>query len=401
MANCARRLLPALVPLITIAAGCISAADTRLRESAEQAVTRSMRAADADERLRATRIAAQVADPNLDRALPEQLGDSDLRVRAAAGVALAGQSPIAAQLLGQILDGGDAPARLIAFEGHRTLADSLGLLRKLVSDPEPSLRARVAAELGSWKPSGAGAGLFSEGALKQLAADPDPAVRAAAVRSCGGLAGRALLATVEGALTDRALGVRLAALWALGRLDASPERFTLLASSQDRFVTLRAAVQLRRLGREAQAIEVVRAALADPRPEVRAAAMNAAGELGAASVELAESVLRDPDLEVRLAAARVLAHHDRADQALRVLRAALDGPLELEAADELSRLGDAEGRAHLNSAFASADPWRRRVALELLAPLPGATGVLERALADLDPQVRLSAAESVLRRFYR
>jgi hypothetical protein len=84
-----------------------------------------------------------------------------------------------------------------------------------------------------------------------------------------------------------------------------------------------------------------------------------------------------------------------------VLRAALGGPHALEAADELARLGDAQGRAVLDAELAASEPARRRVALAYLAPLPGARGLLERALADVDAEVRLSAAASVLRRFYR
>jgi HEAT repeat protein len=385
---------------LALCAGCVSAADHTLRQNAEQVVVRALHADDAGERLRATRLAAKVADPSLDRALPERLGDADARVRAAAAVALAGQSPIAREAVLAALKGSDAAARLIAFDAFGTLEAPLDLLRALIADPDAQVRARAAGELATWQPRGSSAYLFAEQSLRALAADSDVGVRAAAVRACAQFGKRALASVVDSALADPALGVRLAALAALARIDANPARLTLLASSQDTYLTLRAAVQLRRLGREAPAIAAVRAALADRRPEVRAAAMNAAGELGSAGAELALSLLRDPDLEVRLAAARALAHGDRSAAALPVLLSALGTPYDLDAADELARLGDARGRAHLHKIFDS-DVARRNSALAMLAPLPGSTPLLERALADRDGQVRLTAAETVLRRFYR
>ena len=70
-------------------------------------------------------------------------------------------------------------------------------------------------------------------------------------------------------------------------------------------------------------------------------------------------------------------------------------------ADELARLGNPLGRATLERALGSADAFERRRAVSLLAPLPGSLLLLEHALADIDPDVRLSAAESLLRRAYR
>jgi HEAT repeat protein len=390
----------AFLGLLLSASGCVSAADHKLRENAEQVVMRALRAEDASERLRATRLAASVADPTLDRSLPPRLADTDARVRAAAAVALASQSPIALEALRAAIRGSDPASRLIAFDGFALLDGQLELLRALIADPDAQVRARAAVELGGWKPSGSSAWLFTEQSLRALATDADAGVRAAAVRACASVGKRGLAPVIDAALADAALPVRLAALAALARLDTNVERFTLLASSQDTFLTLRAAVQLRRLGREAPAVSAVRAALADRRPEVRAAALNAAGELGAAGAELALPLLRDPDLEVRLAAARALAHTDRASVALPVLLSALGTTYDLDAADELARLGDARGRAHLQKVF-DHDAQRRNTALSMLAPLPGSTPLLERALQDADGRVRLTAAETVLRRFYR
>ena len=70
----------------------------RRRAAAETVVWSALRSPEARTRLRAVEIASALADPPLDRALPERLADRDGRVRAVAASALAGQSEAAASV---------------------------------------------------------------------------------------------------------------------------------------------------------------------------------------------------------------------------------------------------------------------------------------------------------------
>ena len=166
-------------------------------------------------------------------------------------------------------------------------------------------------------------------------------------------------------------------------------------------MALRAAVQLSRAGREQAALDAVRAAADDRNPAVRAAAMNAAGELGRDGNALATAHLRDADVDVRLAAARAVIATGPRDAALPALVSALSTPRRLDAADELARLGDARGLAALQASARAADPIERRIALALLAPLPAARDALVAALGDADADIRLDAAGALLRRIFR
>jgi HEAT repeat protein len=349
--------------------GC--AADPAVRSRAENVVTASLKANDPAERLQASWIAAR--DPALKPAL--RLDDADAQVRAVAAVALRSQPVLEALLHGQ-----DAPARAIAVEGVAALADAATWLTTLAADADPSVRARVA-------------GLVHDAALiGRLAGDADASVRAAAV---GAMRERGMLSLIEAALGDAALGVRLAALSSLVRLDPTPVRLAALGAGTDRFLALRAAVQLRKLGDTARAVEAVRAAAADPHGPVRVAAMNAAGELGEDGAALARPALSDANHDVRLAAARALIATGHPDEARPVLDAALP---DLDAAEELARLGDSRGVAPLEAAVQSKSAELRRRALPRYALTPHSRAGLVHALDDTDPGVRLTAAGILIRR---
>ncbi|HZS38079.1 MAG TPA: HEAT repeat domain-containing protein [Polyangia bacterium] len=369
--------------------------DLRLRRAAEVVVFRALYATDAEVRERAVRIAVEVADPALDRPLAERLDDESPRIRARAAVALAPQLEIARARLEAILDGKDASARAIAVDGLGSLENPAQRIAKLCDDASPEVRARAASALAPIDRA------LARELAARLAHDPDAGVRAAAVAALGALGDRGAVAELEAALGDGALGVRLAALAGLTRLDGEPARLELVASRDDRFVALRAAVALAHRGRVNVALETITRAAADRRADARAAAMNAAGELGEPAAALISRGLRDPDLEVRLAAARALIAAGHAAQARPVLVGALDTPYALDAADELARIGDPLGQNRLHAAAASPDAATRRAALALIAPLPGALPSLTHGLADADPLARLTCAESLLRRAFR
>lgn len=390
------------VVLLALAAGCTSMQrQARIRHEAEGVVWSAMSAPSPDVRRHATRIVADVADPTLDRGLGQRLGDSSPSVRATAAVALVVQMPLAADVLKAVLDGSDAAAKVIAIDAIGALDDGKTRFATLAADPDVRVRARVATAIAQWKPDDARA------LLDKLLHDEDPGVRGQALAGLARYGDRAALADVTQALDDPSLGVRLAALGALVRLGHDAVGNQLLAldtgarAAKDRYVALRAAVQLSRAGRMQAGLPAVRAAAADRDPAVRAAAMNAAGELGRPGNALALEHLRDPDVDVRLAAARAVIATGSHEPALPALVSALATPRRLDAADELARLGDARGLQALERAARAPDPQLRRAAIALLAPLPDSRDTLVAALHDDDLDIRLDAAGALLRRQLR
>lgn len=384
--------------LLAVMSGCAAMRDeARLQHRAELVVWSALGAPAPEVRLQAARIAADVADPRLDRGLLARLDDPAPTVRATAAAALAHVTPLALERVRAALDGGDAAARVVAIDAIGALSDGRERLARLATDGDLRVRARVATAIAQWKPAGARA------LLDRLAHDGDAGVRAQALAGLASFGDRGALAGVVQALDDPSLPVRLAALAALVRLgrDAVGDRLLALGAGPDKFVALRAAVQLSRAGRRSAATAAVRAAASDGDAALRVAAMNAAGELGAAGAELALAHLGDAELDVRLAAARATVSTGRHDAAVPVLVAALATARRLDAADELARLGDARGLAALQAAARSADAVERRAAIALLAPLPAGEPALVAALDDGDTTVRLQAAGELLRRCFR
>jgi HEAT repeat protein len=281
--------------------GCASwQQQARLQKRAEREVARALDATSPELRLQAARIAADVADPQLDRALTARLGDRAATVRATAAVALARQAQVAADVLRAVLTGDDAAARAIALDGVGALPDAPELLARLTADRSPDVRAGAATALARLR------GAEVRPCLRALAHDGDAGVRARAITALAALGERGLVGDVAAGLDDPALAVRLAALGALVRLgrDELGQRLLALGAGSDRYLALRAAVQLSRAGRSAPALATVQAAADDRDPAVRVAAMNAAGELGSDGAALAVARLADADLDVRMAAAR-------------------------------------------------------------------------------------------------
>jgi HEAT repeat protein len=384
--------------LLAVVSGCAAMGDeARLKHRAESVVWSALAAPASALRLQAARIAADVADPLLDRGLLARLDDASPTVRATAAAALARTTPPALEVLRALLDGADAAARVVAIDAIGALPDGRERLSRLAADPDLRVRARAATAIAQWKPAGARA------LLNTLLHDADAGVRGQALAAVATLGDRGVLGEVVQALDDPALGVRLAALGALVRLgrDAVGDRLLALGVGSDKYVALRAAVQLSHAGRATAALAAVRAAADGGDAALRVAAMNAAGELGTSGAALALAHLGDGDLDVRLAAARAVVAVGRHDAALPVLVSALSTSRRLDAADELARLGDRRGFEVLQAAARSSDVGERRAAVALLAPLPSAKPSLVAALDDSDGSVRLEAAGELLQRFFR
>jgi HEAT repeat protein len=399
-----RRPAPLLaVALLAVVSGCATLPDqARIKRRAESIVWGALGDPDPALRLRATRLASELGDPLLARGLDARLADAAPAVRVTAAVALARTKPAAAAILRAALDGSDGPTRALAIDGLDALSDGKARLARLAGDSDATVRARAASALGALHPPAAHA------LLSSLAHDGDAGVRGQALLALGALDEKAALGEVVAALADPSLGVRLAALAALLRLGHTEldARLQTLAAGPDRYLALRATVQLAHAARRlpASGRATVQAAAGAADPALRVAAMNAAGELGASGRALALAALDDNVLDVRLAAARALLAIGPAtqDEPARVaLRAALAGPRALDAAEELARAGDATGIARLRAAADSADAALRRDALARLSPLLSARARLIAALDDSDADIRVDAASALLRRILR
>src|SRR5437899_430501 len=97
--------------------------DARVRRQAEAVVWGAMSAPSPSVREHDTRIAADVADPLLDRGLGPRMSDPSPPVRATAAVAMVRQTPPAVDVLRAILDGNDAEAKVIAIDAIGAVGD--------------------------------------------------------------------------------------------------------------------------------------------------------------------------------------------------------------------------------------------------------------------------------------
>jgi HEAT repeat protein len=417
-----RRFAPfyaiALLPLALLLGGCAAMKTAaRTQGRAEDVVAKALQSPARDERLQATRIAADVADAALDPLLAQRLGDDDAAIRATAAAALAKSAAPARDVLGAALAGNDAEARVIAVDGMRALPEWRALLAKLARDPDVRVRARVATAIGQLHPPDA------RSLLSALLHDGDAGVRGQALYGLAALDDRGALGEVAAALDDDALGVRLAALGALVRIarnDAAP-RLLALAAGNDPYLAARAAVSLSRVGQPRAALAALTQAARDRQPAVRSAAMNAADSLGDDGVALATAALDDRDFDVRLDAARALVALHHADAALPVLRAFAGGsgapsccgfggddaatsPVEarrLDARAELARLGDRAALAQLVASTKDACASMRAAAYARIFPLAAGRALVDAALADADSRIRLHAAAIALGRAFR
>lgn len=163
--------------------------------------------------------------------------------------------------------------------------------------------------------------------LLQLAGDRVGAVREAAIESLGALGASEGLSLLIAAFEDAHAGARQAAVLAVGRV--APER----------------------------GAEAIAPLLADPRPEMRFAAIWTLSSLGTVHAPTVAKGLGDPDDEVRLVAVQALADLGATDHA-DAISPLLDDPVHavrFGAAAALAALGDARGASTLRAALRSPD----------------------------------------------
>ena len=233
--------------------------------------------------------------------------------------------------------------------------------------------------------------------------DPDAGVRGQALAGLALYGDLGALGDVTQALDDPSLGVRLAALGALVRLgrDGIGAQLLALNAGHDRYLALRAAVQLSRTSGAQAALPALREAADDADPAVRVAAMNAAGELGAPATRSPPTTCATPTSTCAWRPRARSSPPAVTTARCRRSSARSETPRRLDAADELARLGDSRGLLCCRPPRTPPTPRERRAALALLAPLPLGYDSVVAALGDSDADVRLDAAGALLRRLFR
>jgi HEAT repeat protein len=366
------------VLLVALLLGATACGASPLRARAVGTLRDALSAAAPEARLAAIEAAERLDEGSLFDPVTRLLSDDDERVRAAAAAATVKGHPDAARVLVQSLAAGDPAARVIATSGlgRKVGAMAIDELRVALADPAPEVRE---AAILAITPVAEPADLARLVAL--ATGDASGAVRARALTA---LSRRKPEGTAEAArrgLDDRYLGARLAAAEALVALGVP-------VAGADPFVALRVAVLAGRVG------DAVRAAAASRDVALRAAAANAAGR---GEAEVAGALARDPDPGVRLAGARALLRAGRDAEARAVLERALGLPdpwLRLQAATDLARLGDARA---LEPFVVDPEGVTRRLALAAYPRREGIPRAWVTALDDADGEVRVLAAELILR----
>jgi HEAT repeat protein len=403
---------PAASDALAAAAGAGAA---RLAAAATEALARLPQAPDV--RVALCDVAARTPDPGVaaraarearlreadcpERTLLGRLGrGSDAAALAAiAEIGFTGlRAEAAAQRIVSLLEGGrvEPAARPAAWR-------ALGRLRWAGAIPALSRRAeelagRLAAARATWLagglPGGPAPGFGGADAAARLAAVVGRDPEALVVATPGAPAAAEWIDRVSPAEAGE-LGALAAALGAL-RVEASRARLLGLARDPHPAVRAGAVEGLAALGGEGT-LEAVAAALDDPDPGVRMAALASLPRHGARAVPALARAAASPDGEDwQAAVAGALATTDAAEAAP-ALAALLDGPAAAEAARGLGRLGVASSAAALARILEGPSEAARLDAIEALAGIPTGEGAeaIARHLTGDRPEVRAAAARAL------
>lgn len=287
-------------------------------------------------------------------------------------------------------------AGLAALEGRRDLLGLVAALDAVAAEVRRAAAQRLArfrGESGAFDPL-----------VRHALHDPDPMVRAACVTALAEHGERAL-PTLQRALEDTEAWVRTAALSAVVR--AHPVRGEALLASRLGDVptpeSLEAARILASRGHQ-RASEHILAALQDERPSIRAQAAVAAAALGSSYQFRLSAHIEDADAEVRLRIAAMLvreeAYRARAIRALQPLARQPDPHVAIRALTVLAEAEDGSAAEPLRGALRAPEAVIRRQAVIAWSHLVGTSGdadPLAPLLEDPDLSVRLTAATEIVR----
>lgn len=373
--------------------------------------------ADADEEVRRLAVERLTTLPPNEAipALVEQLADPSWRVRKAAIERLseAPETSAALPALVEALADGENPGRRNAALETLTRcgASALPVLFEACRVSDIDVRKQAVDAL---------AGIGNPAAIPQLldvVSDPDPNVRGAGAEALGCVGDESCHpALLRLASEDSEVLVRLSALRALDRLEAEIGAGDMLAALEDPLLRAAAYAVLSHSD-AAASVQVLLKGLETGGRSAREAALHALVRICACSgndndsrgYEVQQAIgpqsesfafaitqVRDGDLPARLAAVQLLGLLGHAEAVLPLLGAARDEALTEVALAALASMGQ-RVISPVDANFCELQPEERRMACRMLGRAPGAEarGILLRALADRDHEVRADAARGL------
>jgi HEAT repeat protein len=349
---------------------------------------------DSDVRRLAVAIAADVGTPEVLPAILSAASDDDPQVQTVALASLARHpDPSGSAVASQAISHADSTVRARAVDALVACASDPDwvetLLRPLLTDKDPGVRARAAAGIVRVRPS--------TGAIDRVVVmlrSPEPATRAAAVVALGDLGERADL--LEQAVTDADADVRKAALGALAGIGADGHK-ALVSSLSDSDAGVREAAVAALTALGGDVVDLLAGALADPRREGEA--LRALRMIGGAEYEhVREYAHAQVEAAVHYGGlTRRLGHYE--DEPIELLARSLRVRMIRHATNVLwanAALSDTNGLGPAIESLTSSSPGQRANALEAIDSL-GKTEIVVPVLAMLEKeQTQTSDLEAVV-----
>jgi HEAT repeat protein len=335
--------------------------------------------------------------------------DASCRLRAIHAAAALGQAPGVIGVLESGMADPDGSVRAAAVEqlGHLVSVDSSTAIAALLGDPEELVRCKAVAAFAHFDRD------LAMTTLPRGLSDSSEAVRLATVQALGSLHDARVEARLHDALRDPSPRVRAAAVHELSRVQAAWAWLTPMMSDTDSAVRL-AVIDGSAAAPARSARRVLRKALTDARPQVRAEAARALHDRrGACFAALQRKALHDRSARVRRAVVHEPCHPDdpweyrevAPDEAVqldrpaaRVLRRALrdsDPKVRAEALEWLIGMGGRRAIGLFGDVLRHGDRPMRRRTVEGLGQGRGAAIIplLRAASRDPDPAIRRLARD--------
>ena len=355
---------------------------------------RATRTEDADVREISLRALARIGDTRAINPLVIALRESEpwLAPRVA-DILVRHGDPVVEPMIQFLEEPGGHPARAWAANvlGELKAPRAFGTLARALEDPDDEVRGKAASSLGMVGDRRAVARL-----LDRLMADPAPFVRARIAAALGRFDAPEVVDRLVRGLGDRAWWVRMRSVEALEQIGA-PAEGALLAALEDTDpeIRLRAAMGLERLGVPARLTAMIEAG--DASPEV----IDTFARFGTAGArELLSEQLRHGSPAVRGAAVEAIrraARHDVSGELVATAGADPSPEVRASALEALRELGVRQAVPVALDRLGDGDPRVREAAVALVGHLGSkdTAGELRRRVGDGTPTVRAAIATAL------
>ncbi len=352
------------------------------------------RTEDSDVREVALRALARIADPRAVEPLIKALENAEvwLAPRIADILARHGEA-VVAPLIAVLNDGGNRPARAWAANvlGEVRAQHAFPSVVRLLDDPEDEVRAKAATALGRMGDRRAVGYL-----VDHLLSDPAPFVRARISSALGQLGGPEVIERLVRALGDPAWWVRMRTVEALEHVGGVAEGPLLIAlDDSDPEIRMRAAVALERLGVPDNLVRMIESGERVPDAMQTMVKFAAAGPREFLS-ELAQHDSRQVRSALLTAAERT-GRRDLADDLVRMAMTDTEPAIRAQALRALHSLETREALPAALSALADDDHQVRTAAVEFVGAFGSADilGLLHAQTADPNPRVRAASLRAL------